>query len=867
MREPDTELPIGEILPELLQIVAAGNRVVVQAPPGAGKTTRIPLALLSVLSGRIVLLEPRRMAARAAARAMAALLGEPVGHTVGYQMRMESLICAATRIVVVTEGILTRMIQDDPSLDGVGCLLFDEFHERSVHADLGLALALDCQEALREDLRILVMSATLDVDPLLRLLAPCPLVRSRGQFRQVETRYCPLPPGQEQEKRVASAVRRALDEALSGVLVFLPGVREIRRVQFFLEGLEKENVSVYALYGDLSDEEQDAALLPSPSGRRKVVLATSIAETSLTIEGIDAVVDVGLTRSSRFDPGTGMSRLVTTKVSRAQADQRRGRAGRLGPGICWRLWSREEDAGLQPFARPEIVDGDPAPLLLELALWGVSEVASLRWLDTPPGPAQAEAALLLRFLGALDEQNRITRHGRDMAALGLHPRTAHMVLTAARRGLVGGACLLAVLLEERDPWAGRSPGVDVRLRLEALAAPAPLDPFRKGKRLRLRELARRLEGQVRRLTGVTEREGENHTGEDAAGTLLALAYPDRVARQRGERGHFRMRNGRGAFVPPEDPLAAESFLAVGAVDGGGRNARIRQAAPLSPEIIDDLFRDAQTESVSVIWDAGEQAVLQRRRRMLGALVLQEAPGTGAPEAAVCAAVLSGIRSLGLECLPWTPELRQRRARIWFLRQWKRHNCGAGTQQSASDKPRSVEWPDVRDAWLLKNLEVWLEPFLHQITRRSEFRKIDLSAALSSLLPWELVPCLDKEAPCRLQVPSGSWVTLRYAVESLVGAEDGSEPEPPVLAVKLQEMFGSAHTPAVAGGQVPVRLHLLSPAGRPLQVTQDLESFWKKGYAAVRAEMRGRYPKHPWPEDPLKAVPTAATSRRGIFQGK
>ncbi len=848
---------LAAVLPELVRCLEKGNRTVLQAPPGAGKTTLVPpeLAFRSGRSGRIVLLEPRRMAARAAARYMAARLGEPVGRTVGYRVRLESRDCAETRILVVTEGVLTRMIQDDPTLDGVDCLIFDEFHERSLHADLGLALALECQSALREDLRILVMSATLDVDPLLRLLAPCPLVCCGGCSRPVETRYLPIPTGMEPEAATASAVRQALKEASLGVLAFLPGAGEISRVQAFLEDLKGKGIDLHPLYGELPSEIQDAALAPSPCGRRKVVLATSIAETSLTIEGIDVVVDMGTARSSRFDPGTGMSRLVTTRVSRAQADQRRGRAGRNGPGLCLRLWSREQDAALPPFARPEILEGDLAPLLLESALWGVTDPASLHWLDVPPKAALAEAATLLQSLGALDAARRITPHGRNMAALGVHPRLAHMLLEAARRGMLRSACLTAVLLEERDPLSGCAPGVDIRFRWAAVREGGHRNGARDGRCLRLKEQAQRLERRVRSMTGTTD-ECLSESAEDAqAGLLLALAYPERVAQQRGGKGRFRLRNGRGAFMPQDDPLAAEPFVAVGAVEGGGRDAGIRQAAPLSRALIDALFESVQQDRVSVLWDAREQAVLQRRIRTLDALVLREIPTTDAPEAEVRASVIEGIRDLGLECLPWTESLRQYRARILFLRRREKRLHSLNPSENAGERA-AERFPDLSDRWLLQHLEMWLGPFLTGIVRRTEFRKIDLKAALEALVPWACAGRLDREAPGRIRVPSGSFVALQYDENF----DADGEPHPPVLAVKLQELFGLTVTPTVAGGSIPVRIHLLSPAGRPLQVTQDLAGFWKTGYPAVRAEMRGRYPKHPWPEDPLQAVPTARTTR-------
>lgn len=858
-------LPVDAELPRLLDVLADGTRVVLQAPPGAGKTTRAPLALLAApwLGGRkVVLLEPRRLAARAAARRMAATLCEAVGETVGYRMRLDTRVGPRTRVEVVTEGVLTRMLQTDPELADVGCVIFDEFHERSLHADLGLALCLDCQDGLRPDLRLVVMSATLDSGPVAELLGNCPVIESAGRAFPVETRHLPpargwlpydtTPPG-VLEDAVADAVRRALREDAGSVLVFLPGAGEIRRTAERLQGLSatpQGPVAVHALYGDLAPDVQDAAIAPAPPGMRKVVLATAIAETSLTIDGVRMVIDAGLARVPRFDPRSGMSRLVTERVSRAAADQRRGRAGRTGPGVCWRLWREGEEAALRPFARPEILDADLAPLLLELALWGVPDASALRWLDAPPPANLAQARELLALLGALDAAWRMTSHGRRVAALPLHPRLAHMVVRAEELGLGPTACCVAALLEERDPL--RDAGTDLRVRVALL----PGDGRNAGNGpmlARLRDAAR----QVARLADVAwngdpggkARQGGRGAGPitgrdarpdpEATGEVLALAYPDRVAEGRGQ-GQFRLACGRGAFLPPEDPLAREPFLAVADMDGDAARGRIRRCAPLTREHIEEAFAASIVSGAFVVWDDRAEAVAARRQRRMGALVLEDAPHDAADPEAATAAVVAGVRSIGLHCLPWTPELEQWRARVAFLR----------GLEAEGDTTAEGGWPDVSDAALLAGLEHWLAPYLSGITRRAQFSRIDLAVALAAMLPWELSRRLDAEAPERIEAPSGSQVLVDYA------AEGG-----PVLAVKLQEMFGARETPCVGGGRVPVVVHLLSPAGRPLQVTRDLAGFWRTGYPAVRAEMRGRYPKHPWPEDPLSAPPTRLTTRR------
>ncbi|GAA0580606.1 ATP-dependent helicase HrpB [Caenispirillum bisanense] len=831
MRPPAHALPIDPVLPALAAALAAGLNAVLQAPPGAGKTTRVPLALLDApwLAGRrIVMLEPRRLAARAAAARMAATLGEAVGETVGYRIRLDTRVGPRTRIEVVTEGILTRMLQSDPELTGTGCLIFDEFHERSLNADLGLALALEAQGALRDDLRIVVMSATLDAAPVADLMGGCPLITSEGRAFPVDTRYVPPPrPDTRLEDHVAAVVRQALAEEAGSALVFLPGQAEIRRVEQRLAGSLPAGVAIHALFGDLPQAKQDAAIAPAPPGSRKVVLATTIAETSLTIEGIRIVVDGGLARVPRFEPRSGMSRLETVKVSQAAAEQRRGRAGRLEPGVCYRCWAEAGHKALPAFGRPEILDADLAPLALDLAQWGAADPAALPWLDAPPPAHYAQARDLLRRLDALDADGRITPHGQALAPLPLHPRLAHMVVSGDALGHGPLACLLAALLSERDVLRGGRSDCDLRTRVAVLlrddAAPAGADP---GAVRRVREAAR----QVMRAAGI---KGQPRDAA-ATGLLLALGYPDRVGQRRG--GQVRLANGRGAVLPEGDGLAAADWLAVADVGAGkAAQARIWLAAPLSVAEIEDAFGPEIVEGAFVVWDPREDAVAARRQRRLGALVLKDEPLSALPADRTAEAVCEGIRQIGLHALPWTPETEGYRARLRFL-----HRVEGAAEG----------WPDVSDDALLAGLETWLAPYLAGITRRAHFRRIDLMAALENLLPWEMRRRLEVEAPTHLQVPSGHRHRLDYSGDD------------PVLPVKLQEMFGARETPRIAGGRVAVVIHLLSPAQRPLAVTRDLPFFWREAYPSVKAEMRGRYPKHPWPDDPLAAAPTARTKPRG-----
>ncbi len=863
---PRGDLPVTDVLPALEAALEDATSAVLVAPPGAGKTTLVPLALLDapwVEGRRIVVLEPRRLAARAAARRMASLLGEgDAGGTVGYRVRGDTRVGRSTRIEVVTEGVLTRMLQSDPALDGVAALVFDEFHERSLHADLGLALALQARTLLRPDLRVLVMSATLDAAPVAALLAggapgggggaadgpadgpvpgPAPVIESQGRLHPVETRWRERPVEGWVEPAVAATVLRALDEEEGDVLVFLPGAGEIRRTAERLEeaGLPR-GVSLHPLFGDLSPADQDRAIAPSPPGLRKVVLATSIAETSLTIEGVRVVVDAGLMRVPRFDPGSGMSRLETVRVTRDAADQRRGRAGRVAPGVCYRLWTEAEERGLVPHRRPEILEADLAPLALELAAWGAAP-GELRWLEPPPAAAYAQALELLRELEAVDGAGAVTGHGRDLAALGTHPRLAHLLVRGKALGLGALACDLAALLDERDPFRaeGRAPDADLRLRVEALASlrgggRADVATVRgqrvsRGALYRIGQEAERW----RRELGVKGRTAPEDVAR--AGELAALAYPDRIARRReGERGRYLLRNGRGAAFFEPQPLAGEDWLAPVALDARGREARIFLAAPLDQATVEALFAGQVEEVEEVAWDAGAGRVRARRVRRLGALTLAEAPLREPDPARVAAALLEGVRARGLAALPWTRETTQLRERLAFL-----HRLEPGA------------WPDASEAALEGDMERWLLPFLAGMRSLDDVARVDLAEALLSGVEWEWRGRLDALAPTHLEVPSGSRIALDY-----------SDPGAPALAVRIQEVFGLAETPTIAGGRVPLTLKLLSPARRPVQVTTDLASFWRDAYFEVRKDLRGRYPKHPWPENPLEAEATRRTRRRG-----
>lgn len=817
---PPSRLPIEEVVPALRASLATHSAVVLEAPPGTGKTTLVPLRLIDEpwLAGkRILMLQPRRLATRAAAARMAALLAETPGGTIGYAMRFERRIGPETRIEVVTEGLLTRRLQRDPALEGYGLVVFDEFHERSLDADLGLALCLEVQGALRPDLRLLVMSATLDGAAVAGLMGDAPLLRSAGRAYPVEVEHLPAGPNEPLENLVGHAVERALAATSGDVLVFLPGAREIERTRTHLTSRARlAACAVHVLHGELPRNLQERALaLPAP-GVRKVVLATNIAETSLTIEGMTAVVDAGLERRPRFSPRTGMSRLVTLPIAKASAEQRKGRAGRLGPGLCLRLWPIEEDRG-RPEHRPaEIEEADLAPLALELAAWGVREPGALRFPTAPPAGALRQATALLQQLEALDPKGSITPHGRAMAELPLHPRLAHMALRAKERGLAPTALAVAALLSGRDPASGRN-DADLASRVARLAGGD--DALRDARRVRA-QLARAL------------REPVGTPDSDATGEVVSLAYPDRLARARpGAPGAYRLTNGKGARLDPADPLAREAWLAVASIDDGSES-RIRLAASLRPASLEALHGFRFTTEDRVVFDPRQQGIVASRVLRLGALTIKEQPLPAPEPERVLAAWCHVVRARGAEILPWGESARRLQARVEFLRR---------------RDPQA--WPAFDDPALLADLEGWLGTELMGLRRLDELKRADLAGALRRRLDGWQRHELDRRAPVAITVPTGRQVAVDYGVD------------PPVLAVKLQELFGLATTPAVDEGRVALSLQLLSPAQRPIAVTRDLAGFWAGGYAAVRKELRGRYPKHPWPEDPLASLPTRGVRAR------
>ena len=836
-----SSLPIDAALPALLQALRSRDEVVLQAPPGAGKTTRVPLALLDEpwLAGQtILMLEPRRLAARAAAERLASELGEKVGETVGYRIRLESRVGPRTRIEVVTEGILTRRLQDDPALEGVGLLIFDEYHERSLDADLALALSLNGRELLRDEqpLKILLMSATLEGDRLSSLLDDAPVVTSEGRMYPVDIQWGrPFQAGEFIEPKVVQTCLQALDEQGGSLLVFLPGQAEIRRVhQQLAEALgEGGSVLLCPLHGELDLAAQRAAIEPAPPGKRKVVLATNIAETSLTIDGVRVVVDAGLARVPRFDPGSGMTRLDTQRISRASATQRAGRAGRLEPGVCYRLWSEAQHEQLAAYGSPEILQADLAGLALQLARWGV-EPAQLSWLDAPPAAAYAQARELLQRLGALLEDGRLASHGQAMAELPAHPRIGHLLLRGQAFGLAAMACEVAALLGERDILRGA--GADLHSRLALVSGEHKVQRGSQGGVQRVRQLARQYRGYLR---GQPSQPVENPDHPRWLGCLLALAYPDRVAQQRRPGGaEYRLANGRAALFGEVDGLMKHPWIVIADLGSrqGQREERIYLATDFDPQLLDGVLAEQVSLVDQLDWDEREGVLRAERQRKVGELILSREPLPGLDEHSRAKALLGLVRRKGLELLPWTPELRQWQARVALLR--------------GLDNSGASEWPDVGDAALLASLEHWLQPYLGKVTRLSHFGQLDLSSILRNLLPWPLPQRLDELAPHHLQVPSGSSIRLDYSEH------------PPILAVRLQELFGLADTPRIAGGRQVVKLHLLSPARRPVQVTQDLANFWRSTYAEVKKDLKGRYPKHYWPEDPLVAEATARAKPRG-----
>ncbi len=835
-------LPIEDVLPLVRRALNDSPNVLLMAPPGAGKTTQVPLALLESpwLAGRkILLLEPRRLAARAAAHRMADQLHEPVGETVGYRMRFDTKIGPRTRLEIVTEGVLTRLLQEDPSLAAYGMVLFDEFHERSLQADLGLALCLEAQRLFRSDLRLLVMSATLNCGPVSELMGHAPLITCEGRLFPVETRYLDQPVSGRLDLAVVQHIRRSLAYDDGSVLVFLPGMADIRRVERTLvESKLGPSIQIAPLHGELPQDMQDAAIRPAAPGSRKIVLATSIAETSLTIEGVRVVIDGGWLRIPRFDPRSGLTRLETIRVTRDSAEQRRGRAGRLEPGICYRLWTEKEQASLTVHRPPEILEADLAPLMLDLAQWGAQSPNELSWLTPPPPGAVAQAKDLLIKLGAFSTDERLTDHGRHMAELPLHPRLAHMLIRAISLGLANQACEVAALLSERDvlhgPLAGQN--ADVRVRLDVLQGEGDFSSQAVNRTAleRVRRTAQLWRRQLKRLP--TKPNGDGHDHSHVAGLLLALAYPDRIAqRQPGEITSYRLVNGRGARFRRPDPIATEPFLVIADLDGGGQWADINLAAPITCEAIESLYQEQVIEEELVVWDERIGAVRASCRRSLGSVILSEVALSKPDEQSLVHALLQGIGKVGIHILNIPPELQQWRSRVMWV-----HHIEA---------PHS-DWPDLSEKALLTTLDQWLGPYLAGITTLDRVKRLDVTVPLHALLTHEQQRCLDRMAPTHITVPSGSHLRIDY-----------DQPDLPVLAVRLQEMFGCQETPRVADGKIPVMLHLLSPAKRPVQVTQDLGGFWKRAYQDVRKELRGRYPKHHWPEDPLNAVPTAKVKRR------
>ena len=822
LRTFDTPLPIDAVLDELARTLAARNTAVLVAPPGAGKTTRVPLALLDepwTKGRKIIVLEPRRIAARASAERMAKTLGERAGETVGYRVRFGSKVSRATRIEVVTEGIFSRQILDDPELNGVAAVLFDEFHERSLDADLGLALARDAQTGLREDLRILVMSATLDGARIAKLLGDAPVVESEGRAFPVETRYLGRKPDVPLERQMAEAIATSLRADPGSVLAFLPGAAEIRRTETFLrERVHDASTEIVPLFGALDAAVQDRAIAPAPKGTRKVVLATSIAETSLTIEGVRIVVDSGMARVPRYEPDIALTRLETVRASRAAVDQRRGRAGRTEPGVCYRLWDEPQTASLAAYAQPEILSADLSTLVLDLAQWGVADPSSLAFLDPPPAPAMKEAKSLLLELGALDADGRITAEGKSLRALALPPRLARMIVDSNRFGSGEEAAEIAAVLTERG-LGGDGADLDARL-----------DQFRRDRSQRAssaRELARRWAQQV---ASAEKPKGE---GDLSTGVMLAFAFPDRVARNRGN-GSFVLANGRGAAVEQTSALARAPYIAVGELTGTAASGRILLAAPITQDEIEHHFADRIESAEEVAFDRSAMALRARRKRTLHAVTLSEAPMSLSPSTETATILANGLIAAGLDRLPWSKALKQWRDRVMFLR-----------------KAEGENWPDLSDAALAATGNDWLVPALYGKISLKDLSAGDLSDAVMNLLPWELRARLEREAPTHFEAPTGTMLAIDYE------AEQG-----PTIAVRLQELFGLNTHPSIAKGAVPLVLELLSPAQRPVQVTRDLPGFWRGSYAAVRSDLRGRYPRHPWPEDPASAMPTRRVKPRG-----
>jgi len=853
--DQSSQLPIIEVLDPLREAFSSHDELVLQAPPGAGKTTMVPLALLNepwLGEQKILMLEPRRMAAQASARRMAQMLGEEVGNTVGYRIRLDNCVSDRTRIEVITEGILTRRLQSDPSLEGVGLVIFDEFHERSLNSDLGLALTLHGRELFRESpvLKILIMSATLDGEAVSDLLGDAPIITSRGRQFPVAVSYTRRYKLRDSIiQPTVQTILRALAEQEGSILVFLPGQGEIRRVAQELASVVPatcdDMVIVAPLYGGLPLSQQQEAIEAPTEGVRKVVLATNIAETSLTIEGIHTIVDSGLVREPVFDPATGMTRLDTRRISRASAEQRMGRAGRLAAGHCYRLWSEDQHKQLSAQSTAEILQADLAPMTLQLLAWGVEEPTELAWLDTPPnGPYQQSVAMLEACAAvSISDAGRcsLTPHGQLMARMPMHPRLAHMLLVGLEINASNEACLLASLLSERNPLGHT--GTDIARSLAVLNAKVPCQPAYRAWFKRTWKQSRRYLQLLQDVHG-PEKAAIPVQEWDVLAVLLANAYPDRIARLRSnaDSSQYQLANGRSAVLPANDELAGTEWLAVAEVGGrvGELADRIYSATPLNPENFKDVLAPLVLERDHVQWDDKGGKFVAEQRREVGRILLSRSPMTDVPEDARLSALMDVVRKNGLGILPWTKNLQQWRSRVMLL-----HSAEPGSGEDIS----ANRWPDLSDETLLATLEEWLSPYLVSVTRIEDFQKLDLKVILHTLLPWPLPLDLERLAPERLAVPSGSSISVDYTQS------------PPVLEVKLQEMFGCEETPCIADGRIPLVVHLLSPARRPLQITQDLAGFWRSSYQEVKKEMKGRYPKHPWPDDPLGAEATRYTKRR------
>ena len=826
MAQAPSALPIESVLPQIGAHLASQNSAVLVAPPGAGKTTRVPLFLLEqdfCRTGKIIVLEPRRLAARAAAERMASMLGEQIGQTIGLRVRLQSKISHHTRIEIVTEGVFTRMILDDPALEGVAAVLFDEYHERSLDADLGLALALDAQSGLREDLRILVMSATLDGARVAGLLGKAPVIESQGRAYPIETLYVGRDPLLRIEEQMVKTIMQALNAQTGSLLAFLPGQGEIIRTANLLsDKLKDPLIDVCPLFGAMDREAQDLAVSPAKTGRRKIVLATSIAETSLTIEGVRVVIDSGLARIPRYEPDLGLTRLETVRASRAAADQRRGRAGRTEPGVCYRLWEEAATGALEAFSPPEILSADLSSLVLDLAAWGLRDPYTVSWLDPPPLAALTEARLMLRQIGALDDSFTLTDQGRHIRALALPPRLARMVVEAATQGQAQLAADLAATLVERG-LGGDS--LDLSERVERFGRD-------RSKRAQdARRLANGWAQQARRFANVPE--DETAPSLDS-GRLIALAYPDRIAKARGKPGEFIMANGRACYVEPHDHLARQDWLAVAEISGRAASARILAAAPLTLAEIGQVQPEALLWQDDLQFDKASAALRARRLRRLGPIIIAEQNLAVSSTQAAANILANGIASLGIKRLAWTKAQKQWRDRVMFLRQ-----------------AEGETWPDLSDQALALDAENWLAPFILGRSSLADIKPEDLDSAVKALLPWDLTKRLEQEAPTHYEAPTGSQIAIEYETDS-----------GPILAIRVQELFGLSQHPTLAGGRVPLTLHLLSPAHRPIQITRDLPGFWKGSWSAVKTEMKGRYPRHVWPDDPAGALPTTRAKPRG-----